>query len=121
MDVSIFFARFLGAFYLIFGLLFVVTKYLGKLIEKTNDKWFTVATGYNTLLLGLATVVLHNIWVWDWRVVITLIGWSTLIKGVMKIGFPEVINKQAQVFKNKQTLSTVIMAALGAWLIWVSL
>ena len=82
MDVTIFFARVLGGFYLIFALLFLMSKYLGKLIEKTNDKWFTVSTGYYTLLLGLATVVLHNIWVWDWPVVITIIGWSTLIKGV---------------------------------------
>jgi len=121
MDATIFLARFLGGFYLIFGFLFVTAKYLGKVIDKTNDKWFTVSTGYNTLLLGLVTVVLHNVWVWDWPVVITIIGWSTLIKGFLKIGFPEIINKQAQRFKDKQLLSTVVLGLIGAWLIFMSL
>ncbi len=40
MDISIFFARFLGAFYLVFGILFIVTKQLGKTIDMTDDKVF---------------------------------------------------------------------------------
>lgn len=120
MDVSIFFARFLGSFFLIFGLLFVITRQLGKTIEMTDDKAFVISTGYITLLMGLVTVILHNLWVADWRVVITILGWSTLIKGIMKVGFPEVIHKQAQRFKTKQALSTIFMMLLGAWLIWMS-
>ena len=94
MEISIFLARFLGGFYLIFGLLFIITRQLGKTIEMTDDKSFVISTGYISLLMGLATVVLHNIWVLDWRVAITILGWSTLIKGILKIGFPEFINKQ---------------------------
>lgn len=121
MEVSMFFARFLGGFFLIFGLLFLVTRYLGKVIEMTEDKAFVISTGYITLLMGLATVILHNVWVADWRIVITILGWFTLIKGIMKIGFPEYIHKQAQMFKKRQTISTIILAILGAWLIWMSL
>ena len=87
MDISIFFARFLGSFFLIFGLLFIVTRQLGKTIEMTDDKAFVISTGYITLLMGLVTVILHNLWVADWRVVITLLGWFTLIKGIMKIKY----------------------------------
>ena len=120
MDVSIFFARFLGGFFLIFGILFLVTRYLGKVIEMTDDKSFVISTGYITLLMGLVTVILHNVWVADWRIVITLLGWFTLIKGIMKIGFPEHIHKQAQRFRKRQMASTVILAVLGAWLILMS-
>jgi len=120
MDVSIFFARLWGGFFVIFGLLFLVTRYLGKVIEMTEDRSFVISTGYITLLMGLITVILHNLWVADWRVVITILGWSTLIKGVMKIGFPEVIHKQAQAFKRRQTLEAVILLGLGGWLIWMS-
>ena len=121
MDISIFFARFLGGFYLIFGLLFIVTRQLGKTIEMTEDKAFVISTGYISLLMGLVTVILHNIWVVDWRLAITLLGWSTLIKGIMKVGFPEQIHKQAQRFNKKQMLSTVFLLLLGAWLFWMSL
>ena len=120
LDISIFFARFWGSFFIIFGSLFFITRQLGKTIEMTKDKAFVISTGYITLLMGLVTVILHNVWVADWRVVITILGWSTLIKGIMKIGFPEVIHKQAQRFKKKQMVSTFILILLGIWLFWKS-
>lgn len=120
MDVSIIFARFLGGFFLIFGLLALKEKLLGKVISMTKDRSFVISTGYITLLMGLVTVVLHNIWVADWRIIITVLGWFTLIKGVMKVGFPEYIHKQAQKFKNQQSLESIILMALGAVLIWLS-
>jgi len=119
MEISIFFARFLGGFFVIFGLLFIITKQLGKTIEMTDNRAFVISTGYISLLMGLVTVVLHNIWVSDWRIAITIIGWSTLIKGIMKVGFPEQIHKQAQRFKKKQILSAIFMILLGAWLLWM--
>lgn len=120
MEITIFFAQFWGGFSLIFGLLFVITGQLGKTIEMTENKSFVISTGYITLLMGLVTVILHNIWVADWRVVITILGWSTLIKGVMKVGFPEQIYKQVQRFKKKQMVSAAFMTILGAWLLWMS-
>jgi len=120
MEISIFFARFLGSFFLIFGLMFLTTRYLGKVIEMTNDKAFVISTGYSTLLIGLVTVILHNVWVADWRIVITILGWFTLIKGIMKITFPEIIHKQAQRFKTRQLISTIFLTILGAWLILMS-
>ena len=120
MAISIFFAKLWGSFFVIFGLLFVITGQLGKTIEMTDNKAFVISTGYITLLMGLVTVILHNVWIADWRVTITILGWSTLIKGVMKIGFPEQIHKQAQRFKKKQWLSAVFIILLGAWLLWMS-
>jgi hypothetical protein len=121
MDITIFFARLWGSFFIIFGLLFIITKQLGKTIEMTDDKAFVISTGYITLLMGLVTVILHNVWVAGWQVVITILGWSTLIKGISKVGFPEQIHKQAQRFKKKQLLSAIFLLLFGAWLMWMSL
>jgi len=85
----------------------------------TDDKAFVISTGYITFLMGLVTVILHNVWVWDWPLVITILGWSTLLKGIFKIGFPEMIHKQAQSFKKRQWLSAVFLLILGAWLLWM--
>ncbi len=120
MEISIFFARLWGGFFLIFGLLFIITRQLGKTIGMTDDKAFVISTGYITLLLGLVTAILHNIWVADWRVLITVLGWSTLIKGIGKVGFPEQIHKQAQRFKKKQFVSAFFIILLGAFLLWKS-
>lgn len=121
MEISIFLARLWGSFFVIFGTLFIITGQLGKTIEMTDDKAFVISTGYITLIMGLVTVILHNVWAADWRVVITILGWSTLIKGIMKIGFPEYIHKQAQRFKTKQLISAIMLIILGTWLFWVSL
>ena len=87
----------------------------------TDNKAFVISTGYMTLLMGLVTAILHNVWVLDWRIAITILGWSTLIKGIMKIGFPEQIHKQAQRFKKKQLLSATFLFLLGVWLLWMGL
>ena len=121
MELTIFFARLWGSFFVIFGALFIITRQLGKTIEMTDDKAFVISTGYITFLMGLVTVILHNLWVADWRVVITVLAWSNLIKGIMKIGFPEHIHKQAQRFKKKQWLSAVALIILGGYLLYMGL
>ena len=119
MEISIFFARFWGSFFIIFGLMAIITKQLDKTIEMTDNKAFIVATGDITLLLGLFTVILHNIWVADWRVIITILGWSTLIKGILKTGFPEFIHKNSQKFKKKQKVSAIFLLIIGMWLFYM--
>ncbi len=121
MDITIFFARLWGSFFIIFGLLALITKQLGKTIELTEDKAFVISTGYVSLLMGLVTVILHNVWVWDWPLLITMLGWSTLIKGILKVGFPEFIRTQAQKFKSQQIIEAIILLVLGGVLFWLSL
>lgn len=120
MEITIFFARFWGSLFAILGLLSLGAKFLGRVIEMTEERAITVSTGYITFLLGLVTVILHNIWVADWRVAITVLGWATLIKGILKIGFPGHIHQQAQMFKRGQALWGGIIALLGGWLLWMS-
>jgi len=120
MDISTFFAQLWGSFYVIFGFLFIITGQLGRTIEMTDNKAFVISTGYISLLMGLVTVILHNVWTAEWKLVITILAWSTLIKGIMKIGFPDLVHKQAQRFKKNQMLSAIFMIFLGAWLLWMS-
>lgn len=121
MDISIFFARFWGSLFMILGLLSVGAKLLGRVIKYTEDKTITISTGYITFLLGLVTVILHNLWVNDWRIAITILGWATLLKGIEKIAFPERVHKKAQMFKNKAALWGFVIFLLGAWFFWKSL
>lgn len=120
MEITIFFARFWGTLFIILGLQSVFANLLGRTIKLTEEKAITVSTGYITFLLGLATVILHNLWVADWRLAITILGWTTLLKGATKIGFPEHVNKQAQMFKSQQKLWGFIIFLMGAWLFWMS-
>ena len=120
MDISVFLARFWGSLFLILGLSSVGAKLLGRIIQYTEDKTITVSTGYITFLLGLATVVAHNLWVADWRVAVTILGWITLIKGMEKIAFPDRVNKKAQMFKGNQVLWGFVILLIGAVYFWMS-
>lgn len=100
---------------MILGAMSIGAKFLGRIIEYTEDKTVTISTGYITFLLGLATVVAHNVWVADGRVAITILGWVTLFKGIEKIGFPERVNKKAQLFKGRQALWGGVIFLIGVY------
>lgn len=119
-EITIYLARFWGSLFMILGFSSIASGFLGRVIKYTEDKTITISTGYITFLLGLVTVVLHNLWVADWRIAVTILGWVTLIKGYMKIAFPEHIHKKAQMFKKLQWLWGVIIFLIGAGFFWMS-
>ncbi|MFA6253554.1 MAG: hypothetical protein WCV69_04795 [Patescibacteria group bacterium] len=121
IEISLFLARFWGSLFLILGLLAIVAKFLGRVIAMTEDRTITISTGYITFLLGLTTVTLHNLWVADWRLTITILGWTTLLKGLEKIGFPDRVNRKAQMFKGGQMLWGGVIFLIGAWFFWMSI
>ncbi len=41
------------------------------------------------LMGGLAVVWFHNLWVKDWRVIVTLLGWMSLFSGLFRMAFPD--------------------------------
>lgn len=45
--------------------------------------------GLLLLLAGLSIVRVHNLWVADWRVIITLAGWFSVFGGVVRMLLPE--------------------------------
>ena len=46
-------------------------------------------SGLYALLTGLVVVVLHNLWVADARVIVTVLGWMALVVGVVLLMAPE--------------------------------
>lgn len=120
MDLSEFFARFWGSLFLILGAATVGARFLARVIDYTEERAITVSTGYITFLLGLVTVVAHSLWVPDWRVAITILGWVTLLKGIEKIAFPNRVNRAAQAFRGQQELWGLVILLIGAWFFWMS-
>ncbi len=45
--------------------------------------------GLTWFMGGLAVVRFHNIWVRDWRVIVTLLGWMSVIAGLSRMAFPD--------------------------------
>lgn len=125
MDNTIFLAQFWGWLLIIFCSIFLLRRkaLFEEIFELSSDKGFTVLSGYIALVLGLVSILFHNVWSGDWRVLITIIGWISLVKGILRIGFPKFVEKTVAIFRTKVGLMQTMLVAMfiiGAWLIYSS-
>ncbi len=89
METSLFLAQFWGWFMVtFFFLLIIYPKRIKQLFEFARDDKFLILFSVLAIILGLLSVIAHNVWVADWRLTITLFGWFTLIKGITQFAFP---------------------------------
>ena len=69
--------------------------------------------GLLDFVAGLAIVLTHNVWVADWRVIITILGWLLVIRGAVRVLIPDRLKGFAtKVLKNK----TAVCVSLGVTL-----
>lgn len=117
-------ANFWGWFLIIPCLIYLLKrKVLEEVLQLAENKTFLVISGYLALILGLISLSLYNRWSGDWKVIVTIFGWLSLVKGIGAIVFPEMTQKLAEKFKNKPLfiqIWLVIGILLGVWLLWVS-
>ena len=90
METSIFLAKILGPYCLIVALGWLLNL---KAYQRIIDGFIANAamvyiSGVLALLFGLLILQCHHIWTLDWRVIITIMGWISLIKGMYLILFP---------------------------------
>lgn len=71
------------------------------------------------LLLGLLMVLMHNVWVMEPRVLVTLLGWVILFKSVMWLSMPDCMASMAKkVYAgNGFYVAVIVMAVLGMMLL----
>ncbi len=77
--------------------------------------------GLVALMIGFLLVTFHNIWSKDWPVIITIIGWVALVKGLFLITLPRVSIKICNIYKMDKFLSVwaTIVIILGGLLCWL--
>jgi hypothetical protein len=115
MELSIVIARILALTYLAAGAAAVAGKlrYETMVAEFERSPALTYVSGFFTLVCGVLLVSYHNIWAGDWRVLVTIVGWMSLLKGVMLIGCPQYLKFFKGWYKNTRAWG-LLMLALGA-------
>ena len=53
-----------------------------------NDPGLIFVSGILLLVAGLAIVRVHNVWSGGWRVVVTVLGWLAVIRGILRMLLP---------------------------------
>lgn len=119
---TIFFGKFLGIFFTILGLGFFFNREHAKKIASDFEKSpaSVFCAGIISLLLGIWVVLFHNIWIFDWRILVTLVGWYLLLSGVFRIMFVDAWTTQIVKLKAQHlNLHRSIILIVGLLLLYV--
>jgi uncharacterized membrane protein len=107
VEASIFIARLLGPILLAVGagILINPSPFRTMAAEVVRSVTLVYLFGLMDFAAGLAILLTHNVWVANWRVLITLIGCFMLIRGAARILLTEkVMGFAANAFRNKRTI-----------------
>lgn len=121
MDALILLARFIAPLFVAVG--------LAVLLDPTQDDRVLESSRANSELHDLSgavafvirtpVILYHNLWIAGWRVMIAIIGWISLIEGVVRIRLPAIGARLAgSLLASKWSLDgmAVPVLAAGAWL-----
>ena len=119
MGTSIFIARVFGLCYLVLGVGFLFNRKAFQQImgDFCKNAALVFFAGIFALVVGAVIILTHNVWVANWTVLITILGWGALIKGIWLVVFPGTVFKFMQSYrknKNMLIIQPIIVLILGA-------
>lgn len=120
METSIFLAKVIGLVSVI-STAAVLVRYKKSLAleeEAAKSPALTYLSGFAFLILGVLLVVSHSVLIFDWRLVITTIGWLVLLKGIGRIFFPSAVGR---LIEKKRENRWFVMGEVAVFLIGVYL
>lgn len=124
-DGSIAFVQIFGIIFLAGGLnaLFCrksMSAALNGVVESPALLW---VWGFLNLLFGAIIVTFHSAWSSDWRVIITIVGWAGILKGVLLMFFPDSARTLYRTCNTPSILTTggIVAVLLGLFLLYVGL
>ena len=122
MEISIFLAKVIGLVSVI-STTAVLIRYKESLAleeEAVKNPAVTYLSGFVILILGVLLVVSHSVWTLDWRLVITIMGWLVLLKGIGRIFFPKTVKKLIEKKRDDRRFLLVeaVVLLVGLYLIY---
>ena len=121
MFYSLAVARVLGPLFLLVGLGALINMgYMREMIDefaKGKQHVLMMFAGVVQFLFGMFLVSTHNMWVANWTVIITIIGWVSLIKGVVALLLPRVAISMINFFRGQSwwiPVAGIIALVIGA-------
>jgi len=87
LSTSYFLAQLIGPLLIVMGLTLLIDRAGMRTMarEFLSSRALIYLAGILAFVPGLAVVLGHNLWVADWRLIITLLGWLSLAAGVMRL------------------------------------
>jgi len=119
MSTSIFLARLIGPVMTLVGVSLLVNEaaFRKMALEFLRNPALIFFSGMIMMSAGLVVVLTHNVWVLDWHVIITLLGWVTVISGAARVFAPQratKVGKKFLIYKDFTTAAAAIWLVVGA-------
>jgi len=91
MQTSIFLAKLIGPIMVIVAAGVLLNRQLVDALarEILGSPALLFLLGFLDFASGLAIVLVHNVWIADWRIIITLLGWLLMARGAARILIPD--------------------------------
>lgn len=100
VEPSFFLARFWGFLLVITPLCYLIRKEnLPRLLQALSQEsahLIFVLAGYLGIILGSATIILHNSWYPNLGLLVTLLGWISLFSGIVHVTFADRLHVMAR-------------------------
>ncbi len=91
--------------------------YLRRALSLMEDDAYLFFGGVANFVIGIAMVLAHNVWVKDWQVIVTILGWIALLKALAMLFLPETTKNFARNMQSKNWLSTALVITVFIGLI----
>lgn len=84
--------------------LLIKDKHLKKLFSAIETEESFFFWGFISTVIGVAMILNYNVWEWNWQIVITLLGWMALLKGIFLLFCTELMKKYARKINDEKWL-----------------
>ena len=124
MNIANTLAVLMGSALVVVGITLFNKSYFNAVItDLANSKGLLWVTGFITFVMGTVIVALYNVWSADWRMLVTLLGWLTVIKGAVIMLFPSSMTLFYRRFLSNHllTYSGIYALLLGGLLLFLGL
>ena len=121
-QLSIFLAQVIGLYLLFVSVAMLVyqSRFKKTMSEILSNHSLITLSGMMSFVVGLLIVVSHNVWISQWPVVVTIVGWVILLQALLRIFFPEAfVNMMKDLMaKSGYLLMSWIWLLVGIYLVW---
>ncbi|MFV1996683.1 MAG: hypothetical protein ACC641_01605 [Acidiferrobacterales bacterium] len=121
--MAIWISKFLGPIILVLVIPMIVTptKFQETARRFLADSPLVLISGVLAMTAGLSIVNTHNVWVFDWTLIVTLFGWALVLGGASRIIAPHVVKKIGDQMMDRPATTRIIgvfWTFLGTFLVF---
>lgn len=113
MGIANFLAEVLGIIFLIIPFsLFINSRQIKHIFSAMEQEYTVYIHGLVLLTLGVFIVLLHNVWMRNWVVLVTIVGWLFILKGLFLLFFTKDAVDLAKKMREAKTIPYVLLMLL---------